>query len=155
MGRQPVPGPLIFESDDLRKDFEILRRRGVTFDEGLALLVVLDSLAPSERLAFVLHDMGAVPFQDIGQILGKSADAAKMIASRGRRKVQATDRQKDTSAEHREVVQAFHAAARCGDFESLLRVLDPNVKLTVNTPRRRGGHSRRHQGRRRRPHVLR
>ncbi|MFB8027235.1 MULTISPECIES: sigma-70 family RNA polymerase sigma factor [unclassified Streptomyces] len=101
---------------------------------GLALLVVLDSLTPSERLAFVLHDMFAVPFQEIGQILGKSTDATKMVASRARRKVQATDRPAGAGREHREVVQAFGAAALTGDFEALLRVLDPNVKLTVDTP---------------------
>ncbi|WP_433654734.1 sigma-70 family RNA polymerase sigma factor [Nocardia sp. CA-128927] len=100
---------------------------------GLALLVVLDSLTPSERLAFVLHDMFAVPFHEIGQILGKSADASKMIASRARRKVRSTDRSASTDREHREVVQAFRDAALGGDFEALLRVLDPNVKLTVDT----------------------
>ncbi|WP_406230730.1 sigma-70 family RNA polymerase sigma factor [Nocardia sp. NBC_01009] len=101
---------------------------------GLALLVVLDSLTPSERLAFVLHDMFAVPFHEIGQILGKSADATKVIASRARRKVQTVDQPADPGREHREVVQAFRAAALGGDFEALLRVLDPNVKLTVDTP---------------------
>ncbi|MGW8884620.1 sigma-70 family RNA polymerase sigma factor [Streptomyces sp. NPDC055749] len=101
---------------------------------GLALLVVLDALTPSERLAFVLHDMFAVPFQEVGQILGKSADASKMVASRARRKVQARDRPAGPGREHREVVQAFQAAAVSGDFEALLRVLDPNVKLTVDTP---------------------
>ncbi|MVU80305.1 sigma-70 family RNA polymerase sigma factor [Nocardia sp. ET3-3] len=150
---------------------------------GLALLVVLDSLGPSERLAFVLHDMFAVSFAEIGQILGKSADATKMLASRARRKVRATERPADalcehrtvareqgttggrqravtrepqTSAQvHREVVhetratvreqravvreqravaQAFRAAAIGGDFEALLRVLDPDVQLTVNAP---------------------
>ncbi|MFF0458176.1 sigma-70 family RNA polymerase sigma factor [Nocardia africana] len=100
---------------------------------GLALLVVLDSLTPSERLAFVLHDMFAVPFHEIGQILGKSADATKMIASRARRKVRAPDRSAGPDREHRQVVQAFRAAALSGDFEALLRVLDPNVKLTVDT----------------------
>ncbi|WP_283136130.1 sigma-70 family RNA polymerase sigma factor [Rhizohabitans arisaemae] len=101
---------------------------------GFALLVVLDSLTPGERLAFVLHDMFAVPFQEIGQILGKSADATKMIASRARRKVQAVDRPACPGREHREVVRAFRAAALGGDFEALLRVLDPDVKLTVDTP---------------------
>ncbi|NUO98883.1 MAG: sigma-70 family RNA polymerase sigma factor [Nonomuraea sp.] len=101
---------------------------------GLALLVVLDSLTPSERLAFVLHDLFAVPFREIGQILGKSTDAAKVIASRARRKVQATDRPATSGREHQEVVQAFSAAALGGDFEALLRVLDPDVKLTVDTP---------------------
>ncbi|GAA2333644.1 sigma-70 family RNA polymerase sigma factor [Streptomyces kunmingensis] len=100
---------------------------------GLALLIVLDSLTPSERLAFVLHDMFAVPFQDIGQILGRSTDATKMVASRARRKIQAKDRPAGAGREHREVVQAFGAAALSGDFEALLRVLDPNVKLTVDT----------------------
>lgn len=101
---------------------------------GLALLVVLDSLTPSERLAFVLHDLFAVPFREIGEILGKSTDATKMIASRARRKVRAADRPAGPGREHREVVQAFRAAAFGGDFEALLRVLDPNVKLTVDTP---------------------
>ncbi|MFI9407956.1 sigma-70 family RNA polymerase sigma factor [Nocardia sp. NPDC052316] len=100
---------------------------------GLALLVVLDSLTPSERLAFVLHDMFAVPFHEIGHILGKSADASKMIASRARRKVQSTDRAAGPGREHHDVVQAFRAAALGGDFEALLRVLDPNVRLTVDT----------------------
>ncbi|GAA3241242.1 sigma-70 family RNA polymerase sigma factor [Nonomuraea helvata] len=101
---------------------------------GLALLVVLESLRPGERLAFVLHDLFAVPFDEIGQILGKSADAAKMLASRARRKVQATERPTATGREQREVVQAFLAAARRGDFEELLRLLDPEVRLTVDTP---------------------
>jgi RNA polymerase sigma factor (sigma-70 family) len=101
---------------------------------GLALLVVLESLRPSERLAFVLHDLFAVPFEEIGQILGKSADAAKMLASRARRKVQATERPTAAGQGQREIVQAFLAAARRGDFEGLLRVLDPEVRLTVDTP---------------------
>ncbi|WP_233507044.1 sigma factor-like helix-turn-helix DNA-binding protein [Spongiactinospora gelatinilytica] len=101
---------------------------------GFALLVVLDSLTPSERLAFVLHDIFAVPFRDIGKILGKSPDATKMIASRARRKVQAVDRPAGSGRERQEVVRAFRTAALSGDFEALLRVLDPNVKLTVDTP---------------------
>lgn len=101
---------------------------------GLALLVVLDSLTPSERLAFVLHDMFAVPFHEIGQILGRSADAAKMTASRARRKVRAADRPAGPGREHREAVRAFRAAALGGDFAALLRVLDPDVRLTVDTP---------------------
>ncbi|MBQ1157269.1 sigma-70 family RNA polymerase sigma factor [Streptomyces sp. A73] len=101
---------------------------------GLALLVVLESLGPSERLAFVLHDLFAVPFDEIGQILGRSTAATKMLASRARRKVQATERPAGVGREQREVVQAFLAAARGGYFEGLLRVLDPEVKLTVDTP---------------------
>jgi RNA polymerase sigma factor (sigma-70 family) len=100
---------------------------------GLALLVVLESLGPGERLAFVLHDMFAVPFDQIGRILGRSTDAAKMLASRARRKVQAGERPTAAGREQREVVRAFLAAARNGDFEALLRVLDPEVKLTVDT----------------------
>jgi RNA polymerase sigma factor (sigma-70 family) len=100
---------------------------------GLALLVVLESLGPSERLAFVLHDLFAVPFDEIGQILGKSSGATKMLASRARRKVQATERPTVTGREQREVVRAFLAAARGGDFAGLLRVLDPDVRLTVDT----------------------
>ncbi|MEV0830219.1 sigma-70 family RNA polymerase sigma factor [Nonomuraea rubra] len=101
---------------------------------GLALLVVLESLGPRERLAFVLHDLFAVPFDEIGQILGRSADAAKMLASRARRKVRATERPAGGGPEQREVVRAFLAAARRGDFEELLRVLDPEVRLTIDTP---------------------
>ncbi|MEU3725703.1 sigma-70 family RNA polymerase sigma factor [Streptomyces sp. NPDC031705] len=106
----------------------------LTDSVGLALLVVLESLRPGERLAFVLHDLFAVPFDEIGRILGKSTAAAKMLASRARRKVQATERPTSVERGKREVVRAFLAAARDGDFEGLLRVLDPEVRLTVDTP---------------------
>jgi len=102
---------------------------------GLALLVVLDTLRPAERLAFVLHDMFAVPFEEIGQIIGRSADAAKMLASRARRKVQGTPRPTDERQQQRAVVDAFLAAARSGDFEGLLRVLDPDVTWRSYTAR--------------------
>ncbi|WP_405608953.1 sigma-70 family RNA polymerase sigma factor [Streptomyces sp. NBC_01511] len=95
---------------------------------GLALLVVLDTLRPTERLAFVLHDMFAVPFDEIGRIVGRSTDATKMLASRARRKVQDTPRPTEERQRQRAVVDAFLAAARGGDFEGLLRVLDPDVK---------------------------
>jgi len=101
---------------------------------GLALLVVLESLRPNERLAFVLHDLFAVPFDEIGQILGKSADATKMLASRARRKVRATEHDTVSGQDQRRVVDAFRAAVSAGDFEGLLRVLDPEVKLAVDTP---------------------
>ncbi|MFJ9448281.1 sigma-70 family RNA polymerase sigma factor [Kitasatospora sp. NPDC101235] len=103
---------------------------------GLALLVVLDTLSPSERLAFVLHDLFAVPFEEIGRILDKSTAASKMLASRARRKVQRTERPAVEAAvarEQRSVVDAFLAAARGGDFEGLLRVLDPEVRLSAET----------------------
>ena len=102
---------------------------------GLALLVVLDTLRPSERLAFVLHDMFAVPFEEIGQIIGRSPDASKMLASRARRKVQGTHRSTDEPQQQRAVVDAFLAAARSGDFEGLLRVLDPDVTWRTHTAR--------------------
>ncbi|MFF7246865.1 sigma-70 family RNA polymerase sigma factor [Embleya sp. NPDC008237] len=120
---------VVLPDDDPAPDEQVALADSV----GLALLVVLDSLTPSERVAFVLHDMFAVPFQEIGRILGKSADATKMVASRARRKVRAADRPAGPGREHREAVRAFQAAALGGDFEALLRVLDPNVKLTVDT----------------------
>ncbi|MGW4484707.1 sigma factor-like helix-turn-helix DNA-binding protein [Amycolatopsis sp. NPDC004368] len=102
---------------------------------GLALLVVLDALGPGERLAFVLHDLFAVPFEEIGRILGKSTAAAKMLASRAWRKVRETERlARDREREQRDVVRAFLAAARDGDFTRLLQVLDPDVRLTAETP---------------------
>ncbi len=102
---------------------------------GLALLVVLDALRPTERLAFVLHDMFAVPFEEIGQIIGKSTDATKMLASRARRKVQDPQRPTGERQQRRAVVDAFLAAARAGDFEGLLRVLAPDVTLRADTAR--------------------
>jgi RNA polymerase sigma factor (sigma-70 family) len=101
---------------------------------GLALLVVLESLGPGERLAFVLHDLFAVPFEEIGRILGKTPGASKMLASRARRKVRTPSQPPAAGREQREVVDAFLRAARDGDFEGLLRVLDPEVRLTVDTP---------------------
>ncbi len=101
---------------------------------GLALLVVLESLGPGERLAFVLHDLFAVPFEEIGRILGKTPGATKMLASRARRKVRTPAQAPSPGREQREVVDAFLMAARDGDFEGLLRVLDPDVRLTVDTP---------------------
>ncbi|UFU05535.1 sigma-70 family RNA polymerase sigma factor [Ruania halotolerans] len=102
---------------------------------GVALLVVLETLRPDERLAFVLHDVFAVSFVEIGQILGKSTDAAKMLASRARRKVRGAPRSTAKRQEQREVVDAFLAAAREGDFEGLLKVLDPEVTWRSYTPR--------------------
>ena len=95
---------------------------------GVALLVVLETLAPAERLAFVLHDLFAMPFDEIAPIVGRSATAARQLASRARRRVQgaATATSADL-ARQREVVEAFLAAARAGNFEGLLAVLDPDV----------------------------
>ncbi len=102
---------------------------------GVALMVVLETLRPSERLAFVLHDMFAVPFAEIGQIIGTKEDAAKMLASRARRKVQTTPRPAADHEQQRAVVDAFLAASRAGDFDGLLRVLDPDVTWRVHTTR--------------------
>jgi RNA polymerase sigma factor (sigma-70 family) len=103
---------------------------------GLALLVVLDTLTPAERLAFVLHDMFGVPFDEIAGTLGRSTDAAKMLASRARRRVRGAapaDRDHVDVARQRAVVDAFLAAARGGDFAALVAVLDPDVVLRADT----------------------
>lgn len=94
---------------------------------GVALLVVLDTLSPAERLAFVLHDLFGVPFEEIGGILGRSPAAARQLASRARRRVRGADAPETDLARQREVVDAFLAAARGGDFDGLLAVLDPDV----------------------------
>jgi len=102
---------------------------------GLALLVVLDALEPAERLAFVLHDMFAVPFDEIAVILDRSPAAARQLASRARRRVQG--RPKATGVEltrQREVVDAFLLALRAGDFQGLIAVLDPNVVVRTDRP---------------------
>jgi RNA polymerase sigma-70 factor (ECF subfamily) len=100
---------------------------------GLALLVVLDTLAPAERLAFVLHDMFAVPFEEIAPIVGRTPAAARQLASRARRRVQDSDSVPETDVTRkRAVVEAFLAAARGGDFAALLEVLDPEVVLRAD-----------------------
>ena len=99
---------------------------------GLALLVVLDSLTPSERLAFVLHDMFAMPFEEIAPIVGKTPAAARQLASRARRRVQGATPPNAGFAQRRDVVDAFLAAAREGDFEALVAVLDPDVLLLAD-----------------------
>ena len=101
---------------------------------GLALLVVLETLEPAERLAFVLHDMFAVPYAEIAPILDRSPVATRQLASRARRRVRgsATTPDPDLSTQRR-VVDAFLAAARAGDFEELLKVLDPDVVFRVDT----------------------
>jgi RNA polymerase sigma-70 factor, ECF subfamily len=100
---------------------------------GLALLVVLETLAPAERLAFVLHDMFAVPFEEIAPIVGRSPTAARQLASRARRRVQGAATVPDADlTRQREVVDAFLAASREGDFDALLAVLDPEVVLRAD-----------------------
>jgi RNA polymerase sigma factor (sigma-70 family) len=101
---------------------------------GLALLVVLDRLAPAERLAFVLHDMFAVPFEEIAPIVGRSAEAARQLASRARRRVRGGAAPEPDFVRQREVVDAFVAALRAGDFEGLLAVLDPDLVVRADMP---------------------
>jgi RNA polymerase sigma factor (sigma-70 family) len=99
---------------------------------GLALLVVLETLTPPERLAFVLHDMFSLPFDEIGEILERSPDAARQLASRARRRVRGGPRLPAVDhARQRELVDAFVAAARGGDFEALVAVLHPDVTFRV------------------------
>ena len=103
---------------------------------GLALLVVLGKLRPDERLAFVLHDLFGLPFAEIGTVIGKTADAAKMSASRARQKVRATPADvlpRGSRSERRAVVDAFLAAAREGDFDTLVRILDPGLIWDIHT----------------------
>ncbi|MBO3748344.1 sigma-70 family RNA polymerase sigma factor [Streptosporangiaceae bacterium NEAU-GS5] len=101
---------------------------------GLALLVVLETLTPAERLAYVLHDMFSVPFDEIGGILSRSPDAARQLASRGRRRIRDADTTRDADpATQREVVTAFLAAARDGDFDALVAVLDPQIVIREDT----------------------
>jgi RNA polymerase sigma factor (sigma-70 family) len=123
-----LPDPIITRADDSGPDpaGEALAADGV----GAALLVVLETLQPAERLAFVLHDVFAVPFEDIALIVDRSPAAARQLASRARRRVRGADR--DAPTADREVVDAFVAAARDGDFERLLAVLDPDVVLRAD-----------------------
>ena len=120
-----LPDPVITRAGDAAPDpeGEALAADGV----GAALLVVLETLGPAERLAFVLHDIFAVPFDDIAPIADRSPDAARQLASRARRRVRGADR--DAPTADRNVVDAFLAAAHSGDFEGLLAVLDPDVVL--------------------------
>ena len=107
---------------------------------GVALLVVLDTLTPAERLVFVLHDLFAMPFEEIGSIVGRSPAAAKQLASRARRRVRGSPAPSDAGrARQREVVEAFLKAARAGDLEGLLAVLDPDAVLRIDGAARIAG----------------
>jgi RNA polymerase sigma factor (sigma-70 family) len=100
---------------------------------GAALLIVLDTLSPAERLAFVLHDMFAVPFDEIGTIVGRSSNAAKQLASRARSKVQGSEPSSITDpVRQRKVIDAFLSASRRGDFDALVALLDPNIVLRAD-----------------------
>ena len=121
-----VPEPVVGRADGTDPEHEALLVDSV----GLALLVVLETLSPAERLAFVLHDLFAVPFDDIATILERSPAAARQLASRARRRVQGADR--DAPTADRQIVDAFLAAARGGDFAALLALLDPDVVLRTD-----------------------
>jgi RNA polymerase sigma factor (sigma-70 family) len=124
-----LPEPIVQTASDGEPERETVMADSV----GLALLVVLESLAPAERLAFVLHDVFAVPFEEIAPLVERSPAAARQLASRARRRVRAQAPEPDADfAVQRRAVDAFLAAARDGDFEKLLRVLDPDVVVRID-----------------------
>ena len=134
-GEQPLeahlPDPIVDRAEGIDPEHEALLADSL----GLALLVVLETLTPAERLAYVLHDMFSVPFEQIGAILERSPEAARQLASRGRRRIRSahTTPHHAEAAAHQEVAEAFLAAARDGDFDALLAVLDPHIVERVDT----------------------
>jgi RNA polymerase sigma factor (sigma-70 family) len=124
-----MPEPIVSAEDGVDPEHQALLADSV----GLALLVVLETLGPAERLAFVLHDMFAMPFDEIAPIVGRTPTAARQLASRARRRVQGATPPADPDvAEQRRVVDAFLAAARGGDLDALVAMLDPDVVLRVD-----------------------
>jgi RNA polymerase sigma factor (sigma-70 family) len=130
-----LPDPLISPEGELQPEEEALLADSV----GLALLVVLDTLTPAERLAFVLHDMFELPFEEIAPMVGRTPAAARQLASRARRRVKGAEvpAPDPDLPRQREVVDAFFSAARGGDFDALVAVLDPDVVLRLDTGARR------------------
>ncbi|MEV6977658.1 sigma-70 family RNA polymerase sigma factor [Kitasatospora sp. NPDC093806] len=119
-----LPDPVISGMQTIDPEQEILTADSV----GIALMIVLETLSPAERLAFVLHDMFSVPFDEIAPILARTSASTRQLASRARRRVQGAAPARDSDlALRREVVEAFLAAARRGDFDALLTILDPEV----------------------------
>src|SRR5918911_893660 len=138
-----VPDPIVSRAEGDDPEHEALLADSV----GLALLVVLETLTPSERHAFVLHDMFGVPFEEIAPIVGRSSTTARQLASRARRRVQGAANAPDADlALQREVVDAFLAAARGGDFKALVAVLDPDVVLRADVGALLAGASREVRG---------
>jgi RNA polymerase sigma-70 factor (ECF subfamily) len=128
-----VTGPSVVRGEGADPEGEAVLADSV----GVALLVVLDTLTPAERLAFVLHDLFAMPFDEIGSIVGRSPDAARQLASRARRRVRGSPAPSDAGrARQREVVEAFLRAARAGDIEGLLAVLDPDAVIRIDAAAR-------------------
>jgi RNA polymerase sigma factor (sigma-70 family) len=131
-----LPEPIVDPAEGMDPEHEALLADSV----GLALLVVLETLSPPERLAFVLHDIFAVPFEEIAPIVERTPEAARQLASRARRRVQGERTVPDADlATQREVVDAFLAASRDGDFEALLEVLDPDVVVRADFGPLEGG----------------
>jgi RNA polymerase sigma factor (sigma-70 family) len=138
-----LPEPIVDRADGTDPEHEALLADSV----GLALLVVLETLAPAERLAFVLHDMFAVPFDEIAGIVGRSPEATRQLASRARRRVQGRNAVPDADLDtQRKVVDAFLAASRDGDFDALVAVLDPDVVLRAELGPGAAGGSREVRG---------
>ncbi len=129
------PEPVVSPADAMDPEQEALLADSV----GLALMVVLETLTPAERLAFVLHDLFGVPFAEVGPMLDRSADAAKMLASRARRRVRGATPGRADLERQWEVVHAFRAAARDGDFDALVAVLDPDVEVVADAAALRPG----------------
>src|SRR6266568_629796 len=130
-----LPDPIISPDAELQPEEEALLADSV----GLALLVVLDTLTPAERLAFVLHDMFELPFEEIAPMVGRTPTAARQLASRARRRVKGAEvpAPDPDLAPQRDVVGAFFSAAREGDFDALVAVLDPDVVLRIDAGARR------------------
>ena len=129
-----LPDPLLEPVGGLGSGITDPEEHAVEADSvGLAMLVVLDTLSPTERLAFVLHDVFGVPFEQIGQIIGRSTSAAKQLASRARRRVRQSPSSPSASpARQRKILDAFVAAARQGNFDELVGLLDPDVVLRAD-----------------------
>ena len=124
-----LPEPIVEADESTEPGAEVELADSV----GLALLVVLEALSPAERLAFVLHDMFGVPFEEIAPIVDRSPAAARQLASRARRRVRGAPEPDGNLRAQREVVEAFLAASRAGNFDALLAVLDPDVVFRIDT----------------------
>jgi RNA polymerase sigma factor (sigma-70 family) len=138
-----MPEPIVSRADALDPEHEALLADSV----GLALLIVLDRLAPAERVAFVLHDIFEVPFAEIAKVVGRSSTAARQLASRARRRVREAATSGDVDLRcQREVAEAFLAASRGGDFDALVALLDPDIVLRADRAAVRAGASREVRG---------
>jgi len=129
-----LPEPIVAGPDGMNPEQEALLADSI----GLAMMVVLDTLTPAERLAFVLHDVFAVPFDEIAPIVSRTPEAARQLASRARRRVQGSPIESDSDmSAQREVIDAFIAASRAGDFDALLKILDPQAVVHADFGRTR------------------